>query len=67
MDVYSIVKQYLEANGYDGLVESDYECGCRTNDLAPCGEINGNCIAAYEWPGEQGYDFTMKTEKPEEV
>lgn len=63
--VYDIVKEYLNANGFDGLMEPNCKCGCETKEIAPCGEINGNCLPAYKWPGECGYDFVMKTVKPE--
>jgi len=34
--VIEIVKAHLEANGFDGLVAVDAECGCLCDDLAPC-------------------------------
>ena len=47
MTVLEIVKKYLETNGYDGLVAEDRECACETDDLAPCGEIRGDCEAGH--------------------
>lgn len=43
--IKEIVKEYLEKNGYDGLLNDD--CACLLNDLYPCGEI-GNCQAGYK-------------------
>jgi hypothetical protein len=49
MQVRDIVKDYLIANAaqYDGLVSDDRECGCLTQDLAPCGEMYDTCAAGY--------------------
>ena len=44
--VLEIVTEYLGANGFDGLWYDD-ECGCCVEDLAPCGEINGQCRAGH--------------------
>ena len=66
MNVYDIIRKYLEENGYDGLVAKEYECGCVLDDLFPCdGEMN-NCEAAYKWPGDKEAPFYMKTTKPEQ-
>lgn len=42
MNVQEIVIQYLRQNGFDGLYYPG-ECGCEINDLAPCGEMTGQC------------------------
>lgn len=42
MNVLGIVRKYLEDNNYAGLY-SDGECGCQLDDLAPCGEMMGDC------------------------
>lgn len=47
--VKEIVKEYLIANGYDGLINVDTECGCGVDALEPCGEMNSECQAAYKW------------------
>ena len=44
--VVDMVKSHLESNGYDGLYSD--ECGCELSDLAPCGEIQGDCRAGYK-------------------
>ena len=46
--VEEIVKLWLEANGYDGLFNENGECGCTLDDLAPCGQITGDCRAGYK-------------------
>ena len=40
-----IVKEWLKANGYDGLAGDC--CGCFINDLFPCDNPNENCVAGY--------------------
>ena len=73
MSVLDIVKEYLKANGYDGLVTD--ECGCQLSDLAPCciGESFINCEPGYKTPclgGEDcaaygDCDWHITTKKPE--
>lgn len=48
MEVIDIVKDYLEQNGYDGLFNSDNECACEVDDLAPCGEMSDYCRAGFK-------------------
>ena len=49
MMVIDIVREYLIANGYDGLCRvNDYEgCGCKLYDLFVCEYPQEDCIAAY--------------------
>lgn len=53
MTVREIVREYLIANGYQGLAYcEDYDgCGCGLDDLIACGESCHNCKPAYkvEW------------------
>jgi hypothetical protein len=65
MTVTEIIKEWLSANGYDGLCNDD--CGCLTDDLNPCCEYTGNCEAAYDHGAINGCDNWMSTAKPEEV
>lgn len=46
-NVIQIVRSYLEENGYDGLIDDYGECGCLTDDLAPCGILGMSCKPAY--------------------
>jgi hypothetical protein len=46
MKVIDIVRDYLKQHGHDGLCHVESECGCGLDDLAPCGDINGDCEAA---------------------
>lgn len=41
MEIVDIVSQHLKGNDFDGLVNTDNECGCGIDDLAPC---NSNCM-----------------------
>ncbi|HDZ62542.1 MAG TPA: hypothetical protein ENH40_05295 [Nitrospirae bacterium] len=43
-DVKNIIEVYLTSQGYDGLYNSDGECGCELGDLFPCDESPINCI-----------------------
>jgi len=36
INVRQIVVEYLKEHGFDGLQDSQCECGCETNDLMPC-------------------------------
>lgn len=44
--VIEIVKAYLDENGFDGLY-SPVECGCKKDDLAPCGSDFAMCEPGY--------------------
>ncbi len=44
-----ITKEWLIANGYDGLYNDCGDCGCEVDDLMPCSEwMNQNCTAGYK-------------------
>ena len=47
-DVKQIIEDYLKSQGYDGLYNSDGECGCEMSDLFPCDESPVNCIPGYK-------------------
>jgi len=49
MDVKEIIKQYLINNGYDGLANTEGECGCTLEDYHACGEYMHECQPAYKW------------------
>lgn len=59
MTVTKIVRKYLSENGFDGLYNADAECGCRIDDLAPCGEPIGECRPGYSGPGSEGSSFNI--------
>lgn len=40
MNCIEIIKKYLVDNGYDGLCDSDCNCGCGVNDLSPCDNLS---------------------------
>ena len=44
--VRRIVKNFLQKNKYDGLVNPG-NCSCMLENLMPCDEPNGYCIAGY--------------------
>jgi hypothetical protein len=61
--VIQIVKAHLEANGFDGLFSSG-NCACKKDDLAPCGEIQGDCEAGHlsKCDCDEGHDFHIEPE-----
>jgi hypothetical protein len=66
MDVIDIIREYLEKNGYDGLYNSDLECGCEVDDLAPCDNVGHDCAAGYKYPcvcGDHDYDVGPEEER----
>lgn len=36
MNGIDMIREYLQQNGYDGLVCDDDDCACSIEDLAPC-------------------------------
>jgi hypothetical protein len=65
--VKSIVRAYLEVNGYDGLHRGD-ACGCENADLIPCDcfcHDIGDCQPGYKQPCDCGdHDWHIGAEKP---
>jgi hypothetical protein len=54
MKVIQIVKAHLVANGFDGLLNEDAECGCLVEDLRPCGDDCSDCRPGYKGADESG-------------
>lgn len=52
--VIEIVKAHLVANGFDGLVQVETECGCLCDDLAPCCGDFSACEPAFRGADENG-------------
>ncbi len=54
MDLQKLVVVTLKREGYDGLFNATLECGCRCDDLMPCGEPSPQCEPGYivDCPGE---------------
>ena len=46
-DVVEMVRLHLVAGKFDGLYNPGL-CACEVDDLAPCGEIQGDCTAGYK-------------------
>ena len=51
MTVLEMVKEYLNANGFDGLVHRDCACACLLDDLVPCDEVTNSCEAGHRVEG----------------
>ena len=52
-NVHDLVRRYLEGSGFDGLFNEAGQCACDTEDLAPCGEMSGDCELGYKATPEQ--------------
>ncbi len=52
MNIREIVREYLKANGYDGLCDVGAECGCRLGDFMPCDDATVYCEAGHLAPGD---------------
>ena len=57
MTVKDIIRDWLVTHKCDGLCSE--ECGCRLDDLIPCGESSPDCVAARlgEPPDDTDFDF----------
>ena len=66
--ILPLVKEFLELNEYDGLYFPG-ECGCESDDLAPCGEDCLDCLPGYKriCTPDEGYDWFIQADKPEET
>ncbi len=60
MTVRQILEEWLKARGYDGLCHPDCGCGCRIDDIMPCGECFDDCEPGYKQPNGD-----ILTHKPE--
>jgi hypothetical protein len=62
--VKAIIKEYLVANGYDGLFNPDGDCACSNDDLNPCDEPMADCEAGYKKPCDCGeHDWHIAREE----
>lgn len=62
-DQWYTVYQWLKENGYDGLCTAD--CGCRVDDLMPCGKLPGTCIPGHKRRGDDGnWGIFVDTDMP---
>ena len=63
MTAKAIIRKFLEENGYDGLYDESGECGCKKDDLIPCGDYCGDCKPGYIYLGDDEYDFYIRSEQ----
>lgn len=54
MTVIEIIEAHLREHGYDGLCNSDGECACRVDDLAPCAALCEECEPGHLAPCDCG-------------
>lgn len=63
-DLQDIVAEWLKANNYDGLCNTDTGCGCSLEDFMPCSEPGINCEAGHIDESENDdYDFIINPGK----
>lgn len=76
MKVIEILKGWLGAHGFSGLVREDFECGCEAEDLIPCEGDPSNCKPGYKVactpdcdhdPGYEEGNWHIQTDMPKEV
>ena len=59
MSVKDMVIKTLKDNNLDALCGED--CGCRLDDLAPCGEIKGDCVFGKSCKSpDKEYDYVSR-------
>jgi len=67
VNVADMVAEYLKKNKFEGLCDTNGECGCELDDLFPC-ESKGvdQCEPGYKVPCScgEGCDFHISTKKP---
>lgn len=57
IEMPDIVKRWLSDDGYDGLCDSDNECGCDLDNFMHCGEPSTYCVAAHRTKPPVGSDY----------
>lgn len=57
MKLREILKEYLEKNEYEGLVNIDLDCGCTIEDFMPCDAPYINCEAGYKKSSTENKEF----------
>lgn len=65
--VRTIVKAWLITRGFDGLVDTQGDCGCDYDDLMPCEGPQDRCVPGYRvvCPSDCGdHDWHISEEKP---
>lgn len=56
IDISTIVVDYLEEHGYDGLQVPD-GCACKKENLSPAGCMSDNCMPGYLSEGCEVHNF----------
>lgn len=64
LTVVDMAREALTSRGLGGLVHVNGECACKLDDLAPCGDMRGDCVGGRvesypdrECPCGDGCDF----------
>jgi hypothetical protein len=45
--IHDIILKFLKENGYTGLYNDDWECGCNIKDFTMCGDLSTDCCVGY--------------------
>jgi hypothetical protein len=69
MTIGEMLRGWLVEHGFDGLCNSEFECGCGLDDLFPCESCFDDCEPAYLVEAEPGagVDLWFVTKKPTAV
>ncbi|MBV6342412.1 hypothetical protein [Candidatus Magnetobacterium casense] len=65
-NVSIIIEEYIRANGFDGLVNPEIECGCPVDEgLFPCDSVCPECQPGYKGKSnDPDYEYMMFVDKP---
>mgnify|MGYP001014837029 CR=1 FL=1 len=66
--VLDIIRNYLDAHGFDGLFNSLNPCACKKDDLAPCAGLQEDCRTGYIVPMDcPDHEFHIGPEKTDVI
>ena len=66
-NVTEIVSRFLDASsdGFGGLFNEAIGCCCVRDDLAPCGEMQGDCEAGFVATRQEAEELGLEIDEPD--